>query len=194
VDEDVFRSLAKATADELSKAFDCFYPLEGNHDLPEALIATYFAYQLRGEDYYVYPQIQVSGLCSNHLDFAAINLRRKVVLLGEAKQLCNPGKACELSRDWRRLQGAKISGPQRELPSDYRYFGCLMATTWKRSIQRWWTTPQRAARPDNARSDEWQHLRDVLSGATVALSEHVKCPARLVFDLALSLLFALIPL
>ncbi len=70
-DAEFFSRLAARTVEELDGALACYYPVEGNNDLPEAMTATYLAFQLRDAGFRVFPQVQCSGRIDNHLDFAA---------------------------------------------------------------------------------------------------------------------------
>ena len=77
---ELFRFLATRTAAEMGRAFACYYPVEGNNDVAEAVTATYFGFQLRDQGFFVYPQVQCSGTIDNHLDLATVNPASSTVL------------------------------------------------------------------------------------------------------------------
>jgi hypothetical protein len=170
VNVEFFAQVAKRAAVQLDRALDCFYPVEGNNDVPEALTATYLAFQLRDSGYFVYPQAQCSGLVSNHIDFAAIDPVGCTVLLVEAKKLYSSEKAQSLGQDWQRLQTASITSEFRQVPHGCRYFACLLATTWDESYRDWWAGPSRPDAPGRQSGTAWADLKHALDGADLNLA------------------------
>lgn len=193
-DAEFFGRLAARTAEELDLALACYYPVEGNNDLPEAMTATYLAFQLRDAGFRVFPQVQCSGRIDNHLDFAAVNPASRTVVLAEAKKLYSSEKARSLGRDWRRLQAASIVSDLRHIPAEYRRFACLLATTWNEAYREWWADPDRPPAPPRQRNpDDWADLGHALGGATTNHAINVPL-ARLGWGSRLYVLFSFVPL
>jgi len=193
-DAEFFKQLATRTVEELDRALDCYYPVEGNNDLPEALTAMYLGFQLRDAGFRLFPQVQCSDQISNHLDFAAVSPDARMVILTEAKKLYNSEKARSLGQDWRRLQTASIVSALRHVPADYCRVACLLATTWQESYRVWWSDPARPAAPLRHRNpDDWRDLLHALGGATANLALNVPL-ARMGWKSKLHILFSFIVL
>lgn len=191
---ELFQTLTACTAAELGRAFAHYYPMEGEADIPEALTATYLAFQFRDHGFFVYPQIQLTGLIDNHLDFAAVHPTTRVAVLGEAKRLFRSDKACELGADWVRLRSAAITSELRRLPTGTRYFGCLVATTWDETYRAWWEGPRRGAVPGRERiAAHWADLKDALDRAVLTVAATVPRTRDGWAD-KLHVLFAFVPL
>lgn len=193
-DGEFFSQLATCTVHELDSALACYYPVEGNNDLPEAMTATYLAFQFRDAGFRVFPQVQCSGRIDNHLDFAAVNSDSRTVILAEAKKLYSSEKARSLGQDWRRLQTASIVSDLRHIPNEYRRFACLLATTWNEAYRAWWSDPARSPAPPRQQNpDDWADLRHALGVATANFALNVPL-ARLGWESKLYVLFSFVPL
>lgn len=193
-DTEFFERIATGTAEELARALDCYYPVEGNNDIAEEMTATYLAFQFRDYGFRVFPQVQCSNRISNHLDFAAINPDTATVVLTEAKRINKSEGARSLGQDWRRLQAASITSDLRHIPTDYRRFACLVATTWRDDYRDWWLASDRPATPGRSRNPEdWADLRDALGRAVANAGRNVPLD-RLDWKDQLSLLISFIPL
>lgn len=190
---DFFRELATRTAEELDKAFACYYPVEGDNDVSEALTAMYFAFQLRDKGFRIYPQVQCTGAIHDHLDMAAIHPGSKTVLLIEAKRLYSSERAALLGQDWQRLRGSIITSKLRSIARGYRYFACLLATTWDEKYRNWWGDEARGPAPGRSNPSDWKNLREALGHAQ--LNRCVTVPmARLGWKRSLDVLFSFIPI
>jgi hypothetical protein len=191
---ELFRHVSTTAASEMDRALDCFYPVEGNNDLPESMAAHYLAFELQKCGFFIYPQTQCTGQIDNHLDFTAINPSSGVIVLAEAKKLYGSGQASSLGRDWRRLQQVRITSDFRQLSGDFRYFGCLIATAWKPTFWNWWAGPSRTNCPERQRTPEyWADLKHGLDSAVLNLALNIPL-ARLKWKQKLHVLFSYIPI
>jgi|GEM_PF-6363949 len=188
-----FQLMATRTAAEMDRAFECYYPVEGDNDVSEAVTTAYLAFQLRDEGFFVYPQIQCSAAIDNHLDLAAINPVSNTVFLVESKRLYSSEKARSLGKDWRRLQAATITSELRHVPDGHRYFACLLATTWNESFGNWWGDLARSAAPGRCNANDWIDLRNALGQASLNLCLNVPLD-RLGWNNRLYVLFSFIGL
>lgn len=183
LDDRAFGQFIDQACSELNRALDVYYPFVGDNDICEAITAFHLAFALKQVGFCIYPLIPIigsSGGCSEHIDFIAIHVPAKTIVVVEAKRLIKVDQARSWGKDWIRLQSYNLPCDFGLIPEGLASFVFLIGTTWSESYRSWWESDAtRPAAPAGVRNvSDWHDLKSALDKACLVRAVNLPLESR----------------
>ena len=124
--------------------------------IAEEHLSFYVSHVLLGAGLFVYPESRLNkDDKSKHIDFAAFDLTRKVMIAAECKMLSGDGDAAKLAEDAARLRDFSPL-PQKGDHAPKHILHLLLALTYDPKNADWWQSEPLKATPEDG--PDWEAL------------------------------------